>query len=83
MKWEYKQITIGFVVDDIDNDKGKWISSAADGTKFEGVESMFNYYGEQGWEAINLNPALYEQSYTSRGAFEVTAFMVLFKRPKE
>jgi hypothetical protein len=81
MKWEYKQITIGFVFDD--NGRGKWISSAVDGTEFEGVASILNYYGEQGWEAINFNPVFYEQSSTTRGAFEVSAFMVFLKRPKE
>ncbi len=86
IRWEYKQVTFAYVPIEIDTpepESNTWRAKVSEDKEVEGIENIFNYFGEEGWEAISFAPAFFQPFELNAMNYEVGAFLAVFKRPKE
>src|SRR5262245_43242200 len=66
-RWQHRSIAIRK-----DSD-GKWVLYMKDNQRIEGLAKVLDWYGEQGWELVNLGPESWE-------ARNVIVYRATFKR---
>ena len=82
-KWEYLTSIISYV--ELKDPKGKkhsaWTGEIPDGSQVEGIESVLNAYGAEGWELVNLVVQVTHGIPADYASGETTSYRAIFKRP--